>query len=1012
MGGSSNLLTRLSNPNLRIFPVSNSTNFFQTRRAFFPTRLHLMVVRLFIGFAVASFIWIGPAVAAPQWGSTVVGIHLESDAHLSVENFNQLIVQKIGEPLDRSKISASLKNLYATGRFLELRADTQPKGAGVEVVFVGKAQYFVGVVTVEGAPRSFNPESLASGARLRLGQPLTDDDLTKARQHLAATLAEEGYYETKITQTIHKDLDTQEAAIQFSIVAGQPAVLSAVEVQGHSIVPPQRLVAIARWHPGKRLTSSRLERGLLRIHQYYQKQKRLQAYTNVQQRLYDHAQHSEKLILQVEAGPLVKLSIIGAKVSSDNAKRLLPMFSEGVTDDFAVQQGQRNLEDYFERLGFFSAKVTGERQVIPVTQEVDITYHIIPGPAGQFDGYEFKGNHALTDDTLTPLLTIQTKDFPFIWHGTLSHALLAHDVTALTAFYQSQGFPDAKVTPQVDNNFGNQPNHVFVTFEIEEGPRTYVGQLKLHGIELQMEKNITSTLSSKPGQPYSPTRAQANQELILGYLRDHGYSQATASWKALPASPTHDVDLDYDIHPGPQETIRRVVLMGNEHTRAGIIQRNILLKAGDPLDQSDIYDSQRNLYDLGIFNQVQIGPQDPQSPETQKTLLVKMEEARRWTVGYGGGIEFQRLGGNQPQGQFKVSPRLSLDLSRLNVGGRAQTFTLRGQLSNLETSAGTSYLIPHLPARPDLSLRLSGLFDRSRDVQTFSAERSEASVGVEKHFGASTLLLLRYTYRNVLVDVSTLHISPNQIPLFSRPARIGLLGASYINDSRDNPADATKGSYTLADAGISVDKLGSQANFLRFSGQNSTYYPIGPHLTFARNTRIGIESPFGALRQIVIPATATQPRQVLFTHDIPLPERFFMGGSESDRGFSINQAGPRDPLTGFPVGGNALFLNSLELRVRMEDNRLGFVLFHDFGNVYSSVRKMRLLKFTQNSPTDLDYTTHAIGFGVRYMTPLGPLRFDVGYNLNPPRFQLQVPGGLGVNQLSNIQFFLGVGQTF
>jgi len=967
-----------------------------------------------MGLAIATLFCFSPAAATPtpQWGSEVVSIRLESDAHISVEIFDQQIVQKVGEPLDRSKISASLKNLYATGRFLELRADSNPKGTGVEVVFVGLAQFFVGMVTVEGAPRSFNPQSLASAARLRLGQPLTDEDLTKARQHLAATLAEDGYYETTITHTISKDPDTQEAAIQFSIVAGQPAVLSKVEIQGHSIVPPERLVAIARWHAGRRMTSTRLERGLLRIHQYYLKQKRLQAYTNVQQRLYDHANHSEKIVLQVEAGPLVKLRVVGARVSSANMRRLLPMYDEGVTDDFAVQQGQRNLEDYFERLGYFSVKAPGDRKVNPATEEVDITYHVTLGPAGQFDGHAFQGDYLLTDDDLNPLLTIQTEDFPFVRRGIFSHALLAHDVTSLTAYYQSEGFPDAKVNPHLDDNFNNQPNHLFVTFEIEEGSRMHLGQMKLHGVDLEMEKNIASTLSMKPGQPFSPARAQANQESILEFLRDHGYGQATASWKAQPPSATHNVDLDYDIQLGPQERIQRVLLMGNQHTRAGIIQRNILLKAGEPVNQSYIYDSQRNLYDLGIFNQVQIGPQDPQSPETQKTLLVKMEEARRWTVGYGGGIEFQRLGGNQPQGQFKVSPRLSLDLSRLNVGGRAQTFTLRGRLSNLETSAGTSYLIPHLPARPDLGLRLSGLFDRSRDVQTFSAERSEASISLEKHYGPSTLLLLRYTYRNVLVDASTLHISPNQVPLFSRPARIGMLGGSYINDRRDNPADATKGSYTLADAGVSTDKLGSQANFLRFSGQNSTYYPLGSHLTFARNTRIGIESPFGGLQQIIIPATATQPRQVIFTHDIPLPERFFMGGSESHRGFSINQAGPRDSLTGFPVGGNALFLNSLELRVRLENNRLGFVLFHDFGNVYSTVRKMRLLKFTQNSPTDLDYTSHAIGMGVRYMTPVGPLRFDVGYNLNPPRYQVQIPGGLGVSQLSNIQFFLGVGQTF
>ena len=1012
MGVSSNLLVRVSNLNLRTFPVSHSINIFPTRRDFFPTRHHLIFVRLYVGFAIATLAWVSPAIAAPQWGSEVVSIRLESDAHMRIESFDQQIVQKIGEPLERSRISASLKNIYATGRFLELRADTHSKGAGVEVVFVGRAQFFVGVVIVEGAPRTFNPESLASGTRLRLGQPLSETDLTKAQQHLAATLAEEGYYGARITHTVRLDSETQEAEIHFSIVAGQPAVLSTVEIQGHPIVPPERLVAVARWRPGRRMTSTRLERGLLRIHQFYLKQGRLLAYTNVQKRLSNPAQHSEKLLLQVEAGPLVKLIILGARVSSANTKRLLPMFAEGITDDFAIQQGQQNLEDYFERLGYFSARAKGERQVHPDTQEIDITYHVTLGPAGQFDGYEFKGNKEVADEDMDPLLTIQAKDFPFIWRGIFSHVLLAHDVKALTAYYQAQGFPDIKVTPRLDDNYHNQPDHLFVTFEINEGPRMHVGQLKLNGVDLEMEKNIASTLSTKPGQPFSPARAQGNQESILSYLRDHGYNQATANWKSLPASPTHVVDLDYEIHLGPQEKIQRIILVGNVHTRPRIIQRNFVLSAGQPLGQSDIYESQRKLYDLGIFNQVQIGPQDPQSPETQKTLLVKVEEARRWTVGYGGGIEFQRLGGNQPQGQFKVSPRLSLDLSRLNVGGRAQSFSLRGRLSNLETSAGTNYLIPHLPARPDLGLRLSGQFDRSRDVETFSAERAEASVGLEKHYGPSALLLLRYTYRNVLVDASTLHISPNQIPLFSRPARIGMVGASYINDRRDNPADATRGSYILADAGISMNKLGSQANFLRLSGQNSTYYRIGPHLIFARNTRIGIESPFGALQKFIIPATATHGRQTIFTRDIPLPERFFMGGSESHRGFSINQAGPRDPLTGFPVGGNALFLNSLELRIPLEENRIGVVFFHDFGNVYSSLRRMRLLKVSQNSPTDLDYTTHALGLGVRYMTPLGPLRFDIGYNLNPPRYQLQTPRGLGVRQLSNIQFFLGVGQTF
>ena len=161
--------------------------------------------------------------------------------------------------------------------------------------------------------------------------------------------------------------------------------------------------------------------------------------------------------------------------------------------------------------------------------------------------------------------------------------------------------------------------------------------------------------------------------------------------------------------------------------------------------------------------------------------------------------------------------------------------------------------------------------------------------------------------------------------------------------------------------------------------------------------------------------TVTEPdgsKQTVLTHDIPLPERFFMGGSDSHRGFSINQAGPRDPQTGFPVGGNALFLNSLELRFSFAQDRLGVVLFHDMGNVYSTIRKMRLLKVSQNSPTDLDYTVHAVGVGFLYKTPVGPLRFDVGYALNPTRYQVAGQNGLEVLRLPRLQYFLSIGQSF
>jgi outer membrane protein assembly factor BamA len=169
-----------------------------------------------------------------------------------------------------------------------------------------------------------------------------------------------------------------------------------------------------------------------------------------------------------------------------------------------------------------------------------------------------------------------------------------------------------------------------------------------------------------------------------------------------------------------------------------------------------------------------------------------------------------------------------------------------------------------------------------------------------------------------------------------------------------------------------------------------------------------MESPYGSLEKISI-----GHNQYIYTDSLPLPERLFMGGSNSHRGFSINQAGPRDPQTGYPIGGNALFFNSVELRVRMAQEKLGFVLFNDTGNVFTTIRHMRLLKFSQNSPTDLDYDSDAFGVGLRYKTPVGPLSFDVGYNLNPPRYQVTTTtGALEVQQLARFQFFLSIGQSF
>jgi outer membrane protein insertion porin family len=958
----------------------------------------------------------GQAFPAPQnasvWGQEVVGIELQSDAALSLDDFHSQIVQEVGEPLDPAKVAESLKNLYATGRFQDLRAEAKPLENGVALIFVARAQYFAGTVRVEGNPDGLDAQSLASATHLRLGQPLTNRDLQEADRHLSAVLSENAYYQAKITHRILPDPNTQEGAVVFSITPGKPALLSSLEFKGQTLVPPQKLASIAGWSRGHQLTSAKMEKGLSRLRHFFVKQKRLQAMINTIGRNYDPKHNTEGLVVQVDAGPVVQVRVRGGNVPSSKKKELLPMYSEGVTDDFAVQQGRQNLEDYLQQKGYDEASVKSERTVNSSTQEVDITYTVNPGPLGMFTGYAFEGNRRLSTDELESLLTIQPAGF-FHDRGVFSRRMIEADTKSLTDLYRSRGFLEAKITPHVETEHNNQPDHLFVTFAVDEGVQTKVAHLTMEGLDEKTDQDVQSILLTRPGQPYSPERMEKDRESLRTYFDDRGYVRATVEARSTPGPAEHTMNLSYRIALGPQEHIGQITLIGNHHTRSGIIWREMKFHPGEPLSQTNLLDSQRALYDLGLFNQVQIAPQNPQGPPGAKNVLVSVDEAKRWTLGYGGGAEVQRLGSNQPQGEFKASPRFSFDLSRLNVGGRAQTITFSGRLSTLDKGASLSYYIPRFPTRPDLHLRLNALIDRSSDVLTFTSKREEASINFEKRWSRTTLIVGRFNFRNVkALDISN-RISVEQIPLVSRSARIAMVGVTYINDHRDNPVDATRGSFSVADGGVSWSGFGSEANFIRVSGENSTYYRLARHLIFARDSRFAVESPYGALRSVTT-TDANGMTQIILTHDIPLPERFFMGGSESHRGFSINQAGPRDLETGYPIGGNALFLNSLELRMPFANNRVGFVLFHDAGNVYSSIRRMRLLKIHQSSARDFDYTVHAVGFGFRYKTPVGPLRLDIGYSLNPPRYQVlnQSTGSLEVLRLAHFQYFLGIGQSF
>ncbi|HZD31429.1 MAG TPA: BamA/TamA family outer membrane protein, partial [Candidatus Angelobacter sp.] len=272
-------------------------------------------------------------------------------------------------------------------------------------------------------------------------------------------------------------------------------------------------------------------------------------------------------------------------------------------------------------------------------------------------------------------------------------------------------------------------------------------------------------------------------------------------------------------------------------------------------------------------------------------------------------------------------------------------------------------------------------------------------------------------YQRVQVDPDSLQIDPELIPLYAKPVTIAMPSMTWVRDKRDNPVDTHKGSYNLLNLGLATSALGSESNFGKVLFQNSTYYTLWRKWVLARNTQIGIEHPYGVNYYPGGAATA-----------IPLPELFFSGGGNSLRGFAINQAGPRDPLTGYPIGGQGLFVNNLELRtpallLPYAADNLSLVFFHDMGNVFAQSSQILsgLVRFQQPSiaacspPSstvgcNYAYNPQAVGVGVRYKTPVGPVRGDLSYNFSPTFYPIRDQDK--TETLSHWNFFFSIGQTF
>jgi outer membrane protein insertion porin family len=973
--------------------------------------------------------------------------------------------QKEGTLLDPQLVRESVRRLFVSGRYRDISVRGVRQGDAVTLIFTGVPRYYVGRVTIDGVKNDRLASLLEFATKLQPGTAFNESQVAAGAEGIKEMLQQQGYYESVMSADTQFDAAGEQVNVTYTVAIGPQARVGHITLEGADAgLTLEEFRKKAKLKQGSKVTRDTTSNALDRLRKLYQKRNRLEATVSLQKETYNQPRKQLDMKFHANQGPEVKVAVEGAKISDKRLHLLVPVFEEGTIDNDLLNEAVFNIRDYQQQQGYFDADVH-VRVVGEDTPAENVVFTVDRGVKHRVVSVDLKGNKYFTDDLLQERMRVQKGNL-YQKSGRYSPALVSGDVSAIQALYRANGFDQAKVTTDV-KDISTSPDgkplkvgEIAVTYVIVEGPQQKFGKVDLNGVDSSRMKDVRALMNTQPGQPFSLVTLVGDRDTVLQYYLSHGFEKAKVDIRQERADASLDkTDVALNVTEGQQVFIDRVLLSGLEKTKPRVVQAQVLVHPGDPLDQTALLQTQRNLYNIALFNEVNAAVQNPQGDAPEKNVLLQLTEAKRWNVTYGFGLEAQT---GTPQsgmiseasciqlhlnpcnqltqnGKTGVSPRVSLDVSRINLWGTQDSLTLHSSYGLLEQVAILTLQNPHLYGAKNFSAAISGGYSNIQDITTFTASTLQGDFRITEKLRLRDTFIYDFLYRRV--EIANVQVSADLIPLQSQPVRVGGPGVTWLHDTRSpGPLDAVKGQYTTVQGFLASSKFGSQTDFWKIDGTNATYYQFGKlkykqSYVIARSTRIGYEQSSGPNPNI---GSAACLGVLLNTNAscvaIPLPERLYAGGANSLRGFPINGAGPRDLQTGYPVGGTAAFVNTFEFRMPaptlpLVGNSVNFVLFHDMGNVFQLASQMfpSFLRFSQPDKQtcanvsgsigtcNFNYFSHDVGLGARYKTPVGPIRLDFSYNLNPPVYPViydfnNNPPHEG--QAGHFNFFFSIGESF
>jgi outer membrane protein insertion porin family len=936
--------------------------------------------------------------ADAYYGRTVTAVTFEVDGRPDTSTaLVREVSVRVGQPLTREDVRASMDRLFALGRYEDIRPVAAETPLGVSVTFRLTARYPASRVVIEPGDTGVTPGALRTEIEQRFGGVPTGVRNETVADVARRFLNDEGYLDATVAAETVVDREVGSAALVLSVQAGTRTLIQKAEVSGRSPLDPDTVLKRAGARAGEPFRRRAIEAALsdleeeLRARGYYEAQATL---------LFQRASEAVDVNIRLDAGPRVEIRIEpDPGLLPGRLDEVIPIRRQQSADQDLLEDSQHAIEGRLQREGYADAAVSFTRELSPDGLVLVVTFRIDRGPRYYVERFDLPAGLALSPAELETLIKIRPGD-------VFDPERVTAGLEAVVDAYRARGYYKVSIEPTRETSQKSVPGQVWVVIHptIEEGPRGEVGDLTFDftGPHTVTEESLRASMRVKPGDPFVSYEVAVDQDTLLRRYRESGYLNAVVGIEPRISDDGRTVSLRVSVVEGEQVIVTRITVVGNQRISETRILEAIrgALDVGQPLGESSLSSARQRLAALGVFRRVSVVAEDRLSGETDARVVISVVEAPDTTVAFGAGVEGASLAVQTEDGTFddrvELSPRGTFEIGRRNLGGKNRSINFYSRLSlrrkdreQPTTDEGFRFTEYRLTTtfreqrvfQTDTDL-LVGLTSEQAIRTTYKFLRRSANAEALHRLDSRVSVSGRYA-----LDFTRLfdeRVDVNDQPLIDRlfpQVRLSYFSTGLTWDGRDSPLGATRGGLLSADVELSGRAIGSEVGYVKTFFQGSRFL----RLTGTADTVLALRAQLGLARGFERSVTTVDPDGTSRTDvvsDLPISQRFFAGGSTSVRGFQVDRLGVYNPdctgtacsvidrMTGLSLGGNAMVVLNAELRRRVF-KKISGAAFLDGGNVYAKAADL-----------DLTRIRGAAGFGVRVDSPLGAIRLDFGFKLS------------------------------